>query len=51
MESNRVPQKVMEGRPEGKRDIGKPRLRWLDEDVNDLRNMEVRQWRVKAEDR
>jgi hypothetical protein len=51
IESSRVPPKILDGRPEGKRSIGRPRLRWLDDDVNDLRNMGVRQWRKKAEDR
>jgi hypothetical protein len=52
MESNRVPQKILDGRPEGKRSTGRlrPRLRWLD-DVNNLRNVGVRQRRKKAEDR
>jgi hypothetical protein len=40
----------VDGRPEGKRSIRRPRLRWLD-DMNDLRNMVVSQWRNKAEDR
>jgi hypothetical protein len=39
------------GRPEGKRSIGRPRLRWLDDDVNYLRNMGVKHWRKKAEDK
>jgi hypothetical protein len=51
MESSRAPQKVLDGRPEEKRNIGRPRLRWLDDDVNDLRNMGVRQLRKKTEDR
>jgi hypothetical protein len=50
MESSGVLQKILKGRPEGKRSIGRPRLRQLD-DVNDLRNMGVRQQRKKAEDR
>jgi hypothetical protein len=51
MESSRVPQTILEARPEGKRSIGRPRLRWLDDVVNDLRNMGVRKWRKKTEDR
>jgi hypothetical protein len=51
MESSRVPQKILDGKHEEKRCIGRPRLRWLDDDVNDLRNMGVRQWRKKAKDR
>jgi hypothetical protein len=51
MESSRVPQKILDGRPEGKRSIGRPRLRWLDDVANDLRSMGVRQWRKKVEDR
>jgi hypothetical protein len=50
IENSRAPQKILDGRPKGKRSIGRPRLRWLDDDVNDLRNMGVRQWRKKAED-
>jgi hypothetical protein len=34
MESSRVPQKTLGGKPEGKRSIGRPRLRCLDDDVN-----------------
>jgi hypothetical protein len=41
----------LDGRPEGKRNIARPGLRWMDDDVNDLRNMGVRQWRKKAGDR
>jgi hypothetical protein len=41
----------LDSRPEGKRSIGRPRLRWLDDVVNDFRNMGIRQWRKKAEDR
>jgi hypothetical protein len=51
MESSTAPQKILHGRPEGKRSIGRPRLRWLDDNVNYLRNMGVRQWTKKAEDR
>jgi hypothetical protein len=39
-----VPQKILDGTPEVKRSIGRPRLRRLDDDVNDLRNMGIRQW-------
>jgi hypothetical protein len=35
MDSIRVPQKILDGRPEGTRNIGRPRLRWFDDDVND----------------
>jgi hypothetical protein len=51
IESSRVPQKMLHGRPGGKRNIGRPRLRRLDVGVKDLRNTGVRQWRKKAEDR
>jgi hypothetical protein len=43
MESSRVSRKILDGRPEGKRSTGRQRLRWLDDDMNDLRNMGVRQ--------
>jgi hypothetical protein len=46
-----VTTKILDGTPKGKRSIGRPRLRWLYDDVNYLRNMGVRQWRKMAEDR
>jgi hypothetical protein len=51
MENSRAPDKMLDGRPEVKRSIWGLRLRWLDDVVNDLRYMGVRQWRKKAEDR
>jgi hypothetical protein len=42
MEISSVPQKILDGGPEGKRSIENPRLRWLDV-VNDLRNMGIKQ--------
>jgi hypothetical protein len=39
MESSRVPQKILYSKPGRKRNIGRPRLRWLDVVVNDLKNM------------
>jgi hypothetical protein len=42
MESSRVPQKkILNERPEGKRNTGRLRVRWPDDDVNDLRNIGV----------
>jgi hypothetical protein len=37
--------------PEGKRSVGKPRKRWLDEDENDLYKMCVRGWKKIAKGR
>jgi hypothetical protein len=37
--------KVFNNTPEGKRSVGKPRKRCLDDFENDLKNMGVRIWR------
>ena len=38
---------IFEGKLEGRRGRGRPRLRWID----DLRKLGVKRWRVKALDR
>jgi hypothetical protein len=51
MESSRVPKEILDAKPERKISVERPRLRWLDDGMNDLRNVEVRQLRKKAKDR
>jgi hypothetical protein len=48
---SRVPQNILNDRPERKRSTERQRLRWLDDVGNDVRNMGVRQCRKKAENR
>jgi hypothetical protein len=38
-------------KPEGTRRIGKPKLRWLDSVEENLKNMDVKNWRRKSQDR
>jgi hypothetical protein len=41
--------KVFVSKPEGRRDSGRPKLRWLD-DVEDIKALGIRRWRIKAQD-
>jgi hypothetical protein len=38
---------VFISKPEGRRDIGRPKLRWLDDDIKALG---IRRWRIQAQD-
>jgi hypothetical protein len=51
MEAGAMPRRTMEGRLFIGRRKGRPRLRWMDNVVADLRVMKIRQWTEKAEDR
>jgi hypothetical protein len=42
---------MFEGKLEGRRGRGRPRLRWRDNVEDDLRNLGVKRWRMKALDR
>jgi hypothetical protein len=50
MDGARMAKKVFVSKPEGRREYGRPKLRWLD-DVEDIKALGTRQWRIKAQDR
>jgi hypothetical protein len=52
MEVGAMPRKMMEGRLFiGRRRKGRPRLRWMDDVVADLRIMKIKKWTEKTKDR
>jgi len=51
MEVGAMPKKMMEGRLFIGRRRGRPRLRWMDDVVADLKVMKVKQWIEKTKDR
>jgi hypothetical protein len=51
MDPLRTVTKLTESEPCSSRPAGKPRLRWIDKVVEDLKKMKVRNWRVRCKDR
>jgi hypothetical protein len=43
MKNTEIPRKLMEWKPEDRRSVGWPRLRWMD-GVEDLRKMKIKKW-------
>jgi hypothetical protein len=49
MPEERIPRKVMTGRLEGVRPIGRPRKRWMDDVRRDARELlKVKNWKARA---
>jgi hypothetical protein len=51
MSDDRTVKKVCLGKPDGRRKLVRPKLRWLDCIKNELKYMGVKSWRKKVEDR
>jgi hypothetical protein len=51
MNETRSVKKIFEGKLEGRRGKGRPRLRWINNVKDDLRKLGVKRWRTKALDR
>jgi hypothetical protein len=46
MDQARVAKKTFESKPEkGRRKVGRPRSRWLEDTENDLRELKLKMWR------
>jgi transcription termination factor 2 len=48
MDESRSVKKFFEGKLEGRRGRGRPRLRWINNVEDDLRKLGVKRWRAKA---
>jgi hypothetical protein len=42
MDDSRLIKRVLDGKPRGRRMIGRPRLRWLEDVEKDLKRLKVR---------
>ena len=51
MQDNLPCTKITLDKPEGRRRVGRPNLRWMDGVMRDAERLGVRNWRIKAKDR
>jgi transcription termination factor 2 len=51
MKETRFVKKIFEGKLEGRKGRGRPRLRWTNDVEDDLRTLGVKQWRTKSLER
>ena len=51
MDRNRAPSMLLRNYPEGRRGVGRPKMRWIDGVESDLRALGIRSWQNVARDR
>ena len=50
MQDNMQCKKITLDKPEGRRKVGRPNLRWMDGVLSNADRLGVRNWRIKAKD-
>jgi hypothetical protein len=50
-EDTSLPKMVFNAKPDGRRGVARPRLRWLNDVEADINALGVKRWRIKAQDR
>jgi hypothetical protein len=51
MQDNLPRKKITLDKPEGRRRVGRPNLRWMDGVMRDVERLGIKNWRIKARDR
>ena len=51
MDENRLPKRVLEWKPAGRRIRGRPRKRWIEDIKEDIQSMGIRGWRKLSKER
>jgi hypothetical protein len=51
MDQGQMVKRLFDGKAGGRRRVGRPRLRWLDDVEVDLRTMGIKRWRLITKDR
>lgn len=51
MKANEMVRKIMESKPEGRRKMGRPNLRWMDGILQDVKSLKLQNWWMVARDR
>jgi hypothetical protein len=51
MQANLPCKRITLDKPEGRRPVGRPNLKWMDGVMRDAERLGVRNWRIRAKDR